>query len=82
MNSMQHTRHQRNDADHVILTTSPRRVHPHFSVGKSRYSSYCYETISLGLVFLMMSKEEGIYVQERPSYINVLGRMSTSGSEC
>ncbi len=49
------------------------------------YCSYCCETESLDLVFLMisvMSKEEGIYVQERPSYINVLVRMSTSGSEC
>ncbi len=51
-------------------------------VGKSRYCSYCYETISLVMVFLMMSKEEGFYVQESPSHIDVLGRMSTSGSEC
>ena len=46
------------------------------------YCSYCCETESLDLVFLMMSKEEGFYVQERPSYINVLGRKSVSGSEC
>ncbi len=55
------------------------------NVGKSRYCSYCYETISLVMVFLMMSvmsKEEGFYVHERPLYINVLVRMSTSGSEC
>ncbi len=30
----------------------------------------------------MMFKEEGFYVQERPSYITVLGRKGISGSEC
>ncbi len=55
-------------------------------VGKSRYCSYCCETISLVLVFLMMSvmsKEEGLYVQESSLHISmILGRKSISVSEC